>query len=271
VARTQKATPERASNRPPFGAETLYLVRRLYEGGWDSIFCNSAASECRQRPEWGGPVKACAGRDRAEALCRELGAKLLEGMNPFEAQGSGLADLTSLPPGPFRDWLRDVGLTPLPPGKNRLVDWGRWGEKTRAGTTAVQRHRVLAGLDKLRFYAVAELDPPAETPGREPGSTPGESASTRGVADGTALIDVFTVELTEWKDDDDFLASQGGAWMTSVEPCFSSGGGIRLATFRNRGPAATYRDELQRQVPHHSRAFDRNGFRVAGHPIEVEA
>src|SRR5262249_53539261 len=124
MARPRKGAPKQASERATVAGEALYLVRRLYEGGWGSIFCNSAAAECAERPEWGAPVKAFTGQGPAEALCGKLSEKLLEGLNPFELQGSELADLTSLPPGPFRDWLLDVGLQPLPSGKDQLADWG---------------------------------------------------------------------------------------------------------------------------------------------------
>jgi hypothetical protein len=255
-----------ARTRTTLAGETLYLVRRLYEGGWESIFCNSAASECPQRSEWGGPVKAFTARGKADALCGKLNKKILEGADPFYLRGDTLSDLTSLPAGPFRDWLLDVGLTPLPAGKDRLEDWHRWWQKNRRAMTAEQRQRLLAGLDKLRVYDVAELEPPASAAGRGSALPPARAAK------GGFLVNVFTVELLRWKDDDDFLPGQTESWLTSLEPCFSEGGGLRLATFRDHRRAVAYRDELQRQrhVPEHSRAFYRNGFGVTEHPIEVE-
>jgi hypothetical protein len=267
MARPRKGTPKKAVSRTTFPDRTLYLVRRLYEDGWDSIFCNSAAADFPQRPEWGAPVKAFTGRGRAEALCGELGKKLLEGMNPFEFHGAKLADLTSLPPGPFRDWLLDAGLKPLPPGKDRLEDWGRWWEKHQRAMSKEQRQQVSAGLDKLRLYEVVELAPPAA--GRDAGLAPAES-EPGWAADGPTPVNVFSVELLKWKDDDDFFQDLDGPRMTLLEPCISPRGGILLATFRDLGPATAYRDKLQRQVPGHSRAFYRDGFGVAEHTIDVE-
>jgi hypothetical protein len=149
-------------------------------------------------------------------------------------------------------------------GKDRLTDWCDWWEKNRRGMSAEQRRRILDGLDKLRMYTVVELEPPVGTTERTSDLPPAEALS------GTSLINVFTVDLLKWKDDDDFLPGLEGAWMTSLEPCVSPGGGIRLATFRDHGRAVAYRDELQRHVPHHSRAFYRDGFGVSEHPIEVE-
>jgi hypothetical protein len=261
MARSRKPARQAAPGLAAFVGETLYLVRRVYEGGWESIFCNSAAAECPGWHEWGGPVKAFTRRGQADALCAELGRKLLDSTNPFRAQGESLADLTSLPPGPFRDWLVDVGLTPPPAGKDGLADWARWWEKHRRGMGAEQRDRVLAGLDKLRFYDVAELEPPAEAATGRP---------ARQAAKGASWVDVFTVELLEWKDDDDFLADQGGGWMKSVEPCISPRGGIYLATFRDPGRAAAYRDELRGQIPQQYREFFGEGFGVAEHRVEVD-
>src|SRR5262245_50254527 len=108
MARSRGTVPQEGPGRAAFHGQTLYLVRRLYEDGWDSIFCNSAAAECTQRPEWGAPVKAFTTRGQAEALCAALRARLLEGRNPFDSPAGRLADLTSFPPGPFRDWLLDA-------------------------------------------------------------------------------------------------------------------------------------------------------------------
>jgi hypothetical protein len=270
MARSQKGTPRQAPSRPTIAREPLYLVRRLYEDGWDSIFGNSAAAECSQRSEWGAPIKAFTERSRAEALGAELSNKLLEGANPFDLHGSKLADFTSFPPGPFRDWLLDVGLKPLPAGNNRLTAWSRWWKNNKSGMSAEQRHRVLAGLDKLRLYAVVELELPANTAGQGSGLPPVEPAPVQAEVNRTFQIDVFTVELLQWKDDDDFLAGQEEAWMISVEPCFYPRMGICLATFRERGQATGYQDALQRQVPQEYRDFYRDGFGVTKHPIEVE-
>jgi hypothetical protein len=259
MARSRGIAQQEVSGRAAFQGDTLHLVRRLYEDTWDSIFCNSAASECTQRSEWGAPVKAFTTRAQAEALCAALSARVFEGRNPFDSPGGRLVDLTSFPPGPFRDWLHDAGLTPPPAGKDRLADWARWWKKAWPAMSTQQHQQVLAGLDKLRLYATAELAPPS---GTHPAGRAAEVATS---------VNVFTVELLQWKDDDDFLAGQDAGWMASVEPCFSPGGGIRLATFRDQGRAATYRDGLQREVPQQSRAFYRNGFGVNQHLIEAES
>jgi hypothetical protein len=252
MARSRIATPKPASRRTTPAGKTLYLVRRLYESGWESIFCNSAAAECPQRSEWGAPVKAFKDQSRAAVFCEELGNKLLKGKNPFKLQSGELKDLTTFPPGPFRDWLRDVGLEPPPPNKNQLEHWSRWW-KNQSDMSAEQRHQVLVGLNKLRFYDVVGLEPPA-----------GPAPRRRGKAE----VTVFSVDLLIWKDDDDFLAGYEGDWLTSVEPCFSERG-LRLATFRDHDRATAYRDQLQRQVPQ-PRGFFRNGFGVTEQTVEVE-
>jgi hypothetical protein len=248
VARTPKATPNRVAGG------TLYLVQRVYEQGWDEIFDNSAAAwDCPDRPKWGGPIKAFTTFLAADSLCKELTAKLLKGRNPFDLQGETLADLTSFPPGPFRDWLLDVGLKPLPEKKNSLEDWRQWWEKSSADTKAEQRRRVLTGLNKLRLYAVTELEPPARA--RKPPKD-------------HSRVGVYSVCLSQFKDDGDYFAGLDSGWLASLEPCFTTEG-VFLATFRDRVRADAYRTELQRRVPAHSRRFYRNGFRVCEHTIEV--
>jgi hypothetical protein len=253
MARARKAVSRPTTRRTDGAGEPLYLVRRLYEADWESIFCNSAAAECPERAGWGAPVKAFTNPSRAADACAELVAKYLDGKNPFELQGAQLSDLTTFPPGPFRDWLLDVGLEPPPSTKNRLADWRHWWKKKRSGMSAEQHHRLLTGLNKLRFYDVVELEPPRRGSGRR--SAP------------AATVNVITVTLRIWKDDDDFLAGLDADRMASIEPCFSESG-LGLATFRDRARATAYRDQLQQHVPD-PRGFYRNGFAVDEHPIEV--
>lgn len=242
----------RARNAP------LHLVRRRYEEAGEGIFDNSAAAGFPQRADWGGPVKAFADRGRADAACAALNAGLLAARNPFGFQGESLADLTTFPPGPFRDWLRDAGLTPPPANKNGLADWGRWWQKHHAVMTAEQHHFLSTGLNKIHLYDVVALEPPA-TP-----SPPVRKAR------GVARVGVYTVELCRWKDDSDYLPGLDGDWLASLGCCTSAAGGLRLATFRDRGRATAYRNELQRRVPPECRAFNRGAFVVDEHPIEVE-
>lgn len=257
------ARPRDRSSGPSEGRQTtaggpLYLVRRLYEPGWDSIFCNSAAAWSYQgplRPRWGGPVGAFASKERAEAARHARREALLERSNPFKVLDGGLTELSSLSPEAYRDGLAEAGLTPPPPGKDDASTWRRWWKSNRRGMDAEQRRRALDGLDRIRLYDVDELDP---TP---PGQGSGEGSPT---------LDVVSVELRTWKDDDDFLVDYEPGWMSSLDACHSPSGGILLATFRDRARAVSYRDDRQREIPKRSQSSCRDGFGVFEHAIPFD-
>ncbi|WP_169980590.1 hypothetical protein [Tautonia rosea] len=247
MAKTRKEAPKGEPGAAIEMDGPLFLVRRLYEAGWDSIFENSAAAGSYRGPlrwEWGGPVRAFTSRSRAEALCNTLSERLLKknlgGMNPFELRGDRLADLTSLEPDRLRGLLVDAGMTPPAAGKDQLRDWGKWWWAGQSQRSAKQRQAVLAALDRLRLYEVGELDPPAKR-----GDAAGSGAAA--VLKGHARVEVFTVELLLWKDDDDMLPGYEQGWLDSLDPCVSTLGGLRLATFRDRSRAEATREALERE------------------------
>jgi hypothetical protein len=105
--------------------------------------------------EDGSPVKAFSDRARAEALCAELERDFRSGLNPFR-YGRGLDDWTSLPPGLFRDWLLDAGLTP-PEVEQGVEEWVRWWDREGGGLSDFQREKVWEAVDGVRFFTVAAL------------------------------------------------------------------------------------------------------------------
>ncbi len=96
---------------------------------------------------FGSPEEADAERRRREAAAREL-------VNPFAA-GVAPFDQTSLPPPVFRDWLMDAGIDPPAEGADPPA-WAKWWEKSSPTWSATQRARAWEGLDRVRFYEVAE-------------------------------------------------------------------------------------------------------------------
>jgi hypothetical protein len=86
----------------------------------------------------------------ADARVREAEAR--RKVNPFRF-GATWADRSHLPEPLFCDFLRDAGIE-IPDEKDR--DWAKWWESTGAALSAAQRERVWEGLDRVRFFAVAE-------------------------------------------------------------------------------------------------------------------
>jgi hypothetical protein len=248
----------RGADGPPAVGNPLFLVRRLYEPEWDAIFENSAAAWSYLQPErggWGGPVQAFSARSRAEDDCRARRRALLEQTNPFQVFGGTLDRYSTLPPDQFRDRLAGLGLSP--PDSDSSSTWARWWKSNRRGLKAEQLLGLFEAIDRVSPFDVAELPPPA-------------SGTARPRDAGTIIA--FVVELLIWKDDDDLLpglSEVAGAWMDSLEPCVSPGGGLRLAAFLDRGLADSYRHALQARIPRSSRGFFRDGFGVAEHPIPL--
>jgi hypothetical protein len=129
----------------------VYLVQEVrWERDWEDpewLFCPD--------PEAGAPVKAFTDPNAAETFRRTLERQARAGRNPFQ-HGHELADLTSLPEGPLRDWLLDAGLTP-PNGDLSPVVLSGWWDHHAEGMTELQRDRVWEALERLRFYTVVAL------------------------------------------------------------------------------------------------------------------
>jgi hypothetical protein len=138
--------------------KAVYLVQKVrWEHNWETpewLLCPD--------PEVGAPVKAFTDRNTAEAFRLSLERQARAGRNPFQ-HGQLLADLTSLPEGPLRDWLLDAGLTP-PQGKLNPVALSGWWDHHANEMTELQRDKVWEALDRVRFYTVLDL---GALPGQE--------------------------------------------------------------------------------------------------------
>lgn len=149
--------------------------------------------------------------------------------------------MTGLPPAKFR-----AGLGALrPPPSDVLRDWRVWWVEARPRLTAPLHGQLVARFDKLRLYAVAELPAPPRA------------------ADG-----FWSVAACDWKDDGDYLAGYEAAWAAAAA-CLSKGGGLWLATLRDRAAADELRAALKTRIPAEARRYIRRGFAVEKHAVEV--
>jgi hypothetical protein len=128
--------------------QTVYLVQQI---AWDPDD-SCPGRFVRLGLEEGSPVKAFHDRARAEALCAELERDFRSGLNLF-CYGRAVDDWTSLPPGLFRDWLLDAGLSP-PELEQEAEEWVRWWECESCRMSEVQREKVWEAADGVRFFAV---------------------------------------------------------------------------------------------------------------------
>jgi hypothetical protein len=128
-------------------AAVVYVVQQLH--GEDLRQCLSGPM----------PVATFAERDAAEADCAERERQARARVNPFRRGGASLADLTSLEPAVWHDWLLDAGVAPPAPGPDGVTDWGQWWDAEQGRWDELQRARVWQGLDRMRFFAVVEGRP----------------------------------------------------------------------------------------------------------------
>jgi hypothetical protein len=91
--------------------------------------------------------------EEAEADRRVREAAARSKVNPFEC--GPLRLLTHLPEPVLRDWLQDAGVDPPGP-EYGTPGWAEWWHDRHAAMSVVQREKVWEGLDKLRFFDVAE-------------------------------------------------------------------------------------------------------------------
>jgi hypothetical protein len=91
--------------------------------------------------------------DAAEANRAAQEAEVRARVNPFKC-GTAWHALTTFPEPMFRDWVADVGLTPMT--ADGLDLWAMWWEEDRAEWTEERRWHVWAGLNRVRFFEVSE-------------------------------------------------------------------------------------------------------------------
>ena len=78
--------------------------------------------------------------------------------NPFAYGGESLYFKTTLPPGPFRDYLEDAGLDPSSVGESASdADWVAWYDLHRPGFTDAQLAAVREAMNLIRFAEVVEV------------------------------------------------------------------------------------------------------------------
>ena len=103
----------------------------------------------------------------AQQACDEHDAKSWAdpAFNPFLHGGESLFFQTTLPPGPFCDYLEDSGLDPSVAGEGASnADWVAWYELHRASFTVAQLAAVREAMNLIRFAEVVEV-PDAVTKG----------------------------------------------------------------------------------------------------------
>jgi hypothetical protein len=101
------------------------------------------------------PVAAFDTFDDAEMHRRELESAARDGENPFRFGGGSVFFQSSLDGPRFHDWLMDAGIDP-PASELRHSDWRAWWNAFAHTWSADQLAHAWAGLDKVRFYEVAE-------------------------------------------------------------------------------------------------------------------
>jgi hypothetical protein len=133
------------------GPPTLYAVRRVLHGEeWgpytdgrvEKVFADRAAAEhfCQERERW-------SWRRRLD-------------VNPFYESYAGhdrsLQELTGMDEPVFGDYLRDMGLEPPAPSKNRNR-WFDWWNETAGALLEHEREQLWRALDRFHFYEVVEV------------------------------------------------------------------------------------------------------------------
>jgi hypothetical protein len=114
---------------------------------------------CRD-PQQGRPVKLFADKDAAIEFCQECEEEAGKVRNPF--LHGDLEDLTSMPPGVFRDWLLEAGIDPPEPTPidDAMTVWCNWWRES--DLIDEQRDRVWEALDRLQYFMVLRVEAPEE-------------------------------------------------------------------------------------------------------------
>lgn len=96
----------------------------------------------------------------AQQACDERNAEAWSdpAFNPFLYGGASLFFQTTLPPGPFCDYLEDAGLEPSAAGEGGSnADWVAWYELYRPEFTESQLAAVREAMNLVRFAEVVEV------------------------------------------------------------------------------------------------------------------
>lgn len=128
---------------------THFVVRRL---GWHQA--RHGDPYLRRLPS-AEVVAAFDTFDAAESHRRTLEAEARQGANPFQHGGAALFYQTTLDAPRLHDWLLDEGIDP-PVSELRHADWLAWWTAFAHTWTPDQLAHAWQGLDKVRFYDVAE-------------------------------------------------------------------------------------------------------------------
>jgi hypothetical protein len=130
-----------------------YAVRKI---GWhENEYCGGGYSRLNPATE---TVGTFATREEADADARRREAVAREAANPFRFGGASLFYQSSLEAPQLHDWFLDAGIDP-PPAPDDHADWIRWWVTSSPKWTAEQHAHAWAGLDRVRFFEVAEVSP----------------------------------------------------------------------------------------------------------------
>jgi len=100
------------------------------------------------------PTKSFLTREKAEAYRKQIEPAARRFDNPFECEGLGEADWTSLSKAELDAGLRKLGFTP--PRDDDYFGW--WLSEVGDTCTAEQRHGVYDLLDRVQFYEVVKTE-----------------------------------------------------------------------------------------------------------------
>jgi hypothetical protein len=126
-----------------------YTVRKL---GW---YQPPHGDPYTRRLPTAEPVARFDTFDVAEMHRRVLEAETRGGENPFRFGGGSVFFQSSLDGPRLHDWLMDAGIDP-PASELRHHDWRAWWDSFAHLWSADQLAHAWAGLDKVRFFDVAE-------------------------------------------------------------------------------------------------------------------
>src|SRR5262245_48553540 len=137
-------------------SDTRFTVRRL---GWHQA---PHGDDYIRRLPTAEPLARFDTFDEAEYERRRREYEARLGKNPFRFGGATLYFQTSLDGPRLHDWLLDGGIDPptdlldRPPGQLRHRDWVEWWDAFAHTWTEDQLAHAWQGLDKVRFFDVAE-------------------------------------------------------------------------------------------------------------------
>jgi hypothetical protein len=130
-------------------ADPQFIVRRL---GWHQA---PHGDHYTRRLPTASEILAFDTFDAAEGHRRHLEADARRGENPFRFGGAALYFQSSLDAPRLHDWLLDAGIDP-PVEQLRHRDWREWWDAFSHTWSEEQLHHAWQGLDKVRYFDVAE-------------------------------------------------------------------------------------------------------------------